>query len=53
MRQLYELVGSSHAALKFALVGGIGFCVDSSLMLLLYDRRTPGPESSLSCARRR
>jgi len=36
MNAIRRFLGNRYSALKFALVGGIGFCVDSSLMVVLY-----------------
>lgn len=38
MKPPLKHLAGSHAAVKFALVGGIGFCVDSALLVLLFDR---------------
>jgi putative flippase GtrA len=32
-----KFLAGRHAALKFAIVGGIGFCLDAALLVLLFD----------------
>ena len=37
MMRLWRWLGQSHPSLKFAMVGGFGFLVDTSVMILLFE----------------
>ena len=38
MKSIYKYLADAPAALRFALVGGIGFCVDAALLVLLFEQ---------------